>query len=136
MADEDVLKQLDSTINAIESQRDWREQQRIDEEARLNAAWEQVLEAAAKLRSRLQGNPKLRYFTIARDGSEVGVSFHARSGGGSNMLSFHRRHPEGKFPTTNTIWCREQSVHDQRFDSAEAVIQKLVRHCAANLTGS
>ena len=133
--DKDVLDQLDQTINAIESHRDWRAQKRAEEARALDEAWDEVLAAAHKLRSKLQGNPKLRYFSIARDNSQVAISFHAR-GASANLLSLYRQHPEGKFPATQAIWCREPGRDDSRFDNGADAVEKMVRHCAGNLTAA
>lgn len=131
----DVLDQLDDTVNAIESHRDWRAKQRADEEAQLNQAWQEVLDAARALRSKLKDNAKLRYFSIARDEAQVAVSFR-RSGGGSHLLSLYRHHPENKFPTTTAIWCREAGRLDERCHTSADAVQKLVQHCALNITDS
>ncbi len=130
--DKDILKQLDSTINAIEEHHDWRSRQRAEEEARLRVAWQKLLDAATQLRSKLKDNPKLRYFSIARDGSEVAVSFRSYAAS-SNLMTFYRDHPDGKFQTTLAIWCREPGQDDKRFMVGDDAIQHLVRHCAGNL---
>lgn len=131
--DKDVLSQLDETINAINSHRDWRSQQRAEEEQRLNQAWQAVLDAAKTLRAKLKDNPKLRYFSISREQDQVAVSFR-RSGGGSHLLTLYRNHPEDKFPTTTAIWAREEGLMDKRFQSGDDAVQCLVQHCAVNIT--
>ncbi|ORE89160.1 hypothetical protein ATO7_04755 [Oceanococcus atlanticus] len=131
-SEKDILQQLDSTINAIEEHRDWRSKQRAEEEAKLRAAWQQLLDAATQLRGKLKDNPKLRYFSIARDGSEIAISFRTNAAS-SNLMSFYRDHPEGMYNTTLAIWCREPGRDDRRFQSADDAIQLMVRHCAGNL---
>ena len=133
-SDKDVLNQLDETVSAIERHRDWRAKQTADEEGQLDQAWQSVISAAKKLREKLRGNPGLRYFSIARDESQVAVSFR-QSGAGSNLLTLYRRHPEDKYPTTMAIWCREEGRADRRFTSGAESVECLVRHCAANLVG-
>ncbi len=133
-SEKDVLSQLDETVNAIESHRDWRSKQRAEEEAKLDQAWKDVLKAATQLRGKLRENPKLRYFSIARDGSQVAVSFRL-GGGGSHLLTLYRNHPEDKFPATTAIWCREEGKLDTRFHSSEDAVQALVQHCALNISG-
>lgn len=131
-SDKDILEQLDSTINAIEEHRDWRSRQRAEEDARLEAAWKELLDAAKQLRSKLKDNPKLRYFSISRDGLEVAISFRSHAAS-SNLMTFYRHHPEGKFTTTQAIWCREPGRDERRFQAAADAIQHMVRHCAGNL---
>ncbi len=133
-AGKDVLDLLDSTISAIESDRDGRARQQAQAEQNLAQAWQDVLDAAAALRGKLRGKPQLRYFNIARDGSQIAISFHSQSPGASSLLMLFRAHPEGKFPTTKAIWCREPGQDDKRFQQADEAVRKMVRHCAANLT--
>ncbi|MGJ8668565.1 MAG: hypothetical protein ACSHXK_03655 [Oceanococcus sp.] len=132
-SDKDVLSKLDDTVNAINSHRDWRAQQHADEEDRLNQAWQAVLDAAKALRTKLKDNPKLRYFSIAREQDQVAVSFR-RTGGGSHLLTLYRHHPENKFPATMAIWVREEGRMDRRVQAADEAVQCLVQHCALNIT--
>ena len=132
-ADQDVLSQLDETVNAINSHRDWRAQKRAEEEAQLNQAWQSVLDAAKTLRTKLKDSEKLRYFSISREQDQVAVSFR-RGGGGSHLLTLYRHHPEDKFPTTVAIWAREEGLMDRRFQSGKEAVQCLVQHCAVNIT--
>ena len=131
--DEDVLGQLDARIDAIKSHRNWREKKRDEAVEALDEAWDRVLEAARVLRGRLRGNPRVRYFTIARDQTAVTVSFH-QSGGGSDLLSLHRFHPEGRFPMTHCIWSRRPGLADGRHTDGREAVDLLVRHCAAHLS--
>lgn len=131
-ADDDILKQLDAKVSSIQLHKSWREEKQREQSLQLEQEWQQFLGAARKLRGRLHGHPKLRYFSIARDESNVSVSFRG-SGATSQLLSFYRANPEGKFETQPMFWCREEGRLDEKVTTARELNERLLRHCASVL---
>ncbi len=122
---------LSKEIESIRAHRQAVEQQAKGTAAHVDAEWASVLEAAAQLRQELAGHERLRYFHIARDSSEVSVAFNRDRGPSS--LSLSRRHPDGKYPNAEYIWCRELGCDDQRFVDGESALRVLIKHCAGNV---
>jgi len=129
-----VTDLLDDTIGAIQSHRTATSQSRKELRARVDEAWATVLEAGRQLRSKLNGNERLRYFTIARDEQSIVVSFQGRgSNARGDLLELSRQHPDGQFTETEAIWVRETGRNDQRYTCGDDTVKLLVRFCARNL---
>ncbi len=129
-----VTDLLDDTIGAIQSHRTATSESRKELKQRVDAAWESVLDAARQLRIKINGNARLRYFTIARDDKSVTVSFQGRqSNARGDLLELSRYHPDGQYAETEAIWVRESGRPDQRLHSGEEAVKLLVRFCARNL---
>lgn len=133
--DEDILKQLDERVSSIQQHQHWRDQQKLDRESQLDTEWQKFLVSAGKLRTRLQGHPKLRYFSIARDQSQVAVSFRLGVSA-SRMVTFYRSNPEGKIEVPPRFWCREEGRLDEKLTTAKELNERLLRHCASALAAS
>lgn len=127
--EKDVLDLLNDRISSIQSHRQTRQDQRTAQQIARTAAWEEFLSAAGKLRASLRSHPKLRYFSIARDGSQVAVSFREQ-GAESGLVTFYYSHPDGKVEVLPAFWCREAGRIDEKYDNSSDVIDRLVRHCA------
>lgn len=129
-----VTDLLDDTIGAIQSHRSATSESRKILKQRVDAAWESVIEASRQLRGKLSGNPRLRYFTVSRDGNSVMISFQGRqSNARGDLLELSRHHPEGQFTETEAIWVRESNHDDQRLNSGDEAVKLMVRFCARNL---
>ena len=131
----DILDQLDASINAIETHREATQKQRQTEAQKVDQVWAAVVESAKKLRAKLVGNEKLRYFTISRDQTEITVSFRSTDPGGKgHMINYNRHHPQGKYPGTDAVWVNEPGRREERMVDEEAAVKRLVHFCASNLT--
>ncbi len=130
-----IGKLLSQEIDAIESHRNAMRQEAEATTESVDRAWRVVLVTARDLKTRVVGQPRLRYFNIARDGSEITISFRGITDQQKDIRNFslHRQHPEGRHRTTDVIWCHETYQDERRFRNAEDVIRLMVKFCAVNM---
>ncbi|WP_420426638.1 hypothetical protein [Algiphilus sp.] len=133
MSDDNAVDKLKNSIDAIQSHRDFEARRAAEQQRGVDEGWQAVLRAARDLRDQLKDNPRLRYFVVALDRSEVSVRFEAK-GSNSALLSLYRRHPEGRFPSINAIWILEPGRKDRYVTSGDEAVEALVYHCAVNMT--
>lgn len=125
---------LSDTIGAIQSHRKATSEIRQARLEDIEAAWTAVLNASRELRGKISADPRVRYFTIARDNGSVSVSFRAPDAGArGDLIEMHRHHPEGRYPDTHAIWVRESDREERRLTNGEEAVTLLVRFCARNL---
>ncbi|MEN8719217.1 MAG: hypothetical protein ABF296_02995 [Oceanococcaceae bacterium] len=132
-----VTELLDETIGAIASHRHATNLSRAEQIQQIDRAWDELCRAARELRPRVANNDKVRYFTVARDGLSIAVSFrgsHREAKG--QLLEMSRHHPDGMYRETEAIWVRETGRADQRLVESKDAVKFLVNFCAHNLADS
>lgn len=132
-----VTELLDETIGAIASHRHATNLSRAEQIQQIDRAWDELCRAARELRPRVANNDKVRYFTVARDGLSIAVSFrgsHSETRG--RLLEMSRHHPDGMYGDTQAIWVRESGREEKRIYESKDAIKSLVNFCAHNLADS
>ncbi|HXG28787.1 MAG TPA: FHA domain-containing protein [Nevskiales bacterium] len=121
---------VDSMLNAIRSHREQERTLELRRREQVNQEWKKLLEAAATLKKRVGNHPRVKFFDIARDHSEVLIRIQ-REGGltGQHTILIARQHPHNPSPL-ETIWLIESGRPDKHMDSCEEIMRDVMNTLA------
>jgi pSer/pThr/pTyr-binding forkhead associated (FHA) protein len=121
---------VDSMLNAIRSHREQERTLELRRREQVNQEWKKLLEAAATLKKRIGSNPRVKFFDIARDQSEVLIRIQ-REGGmtGQHTILIARQHPHNPSPL-ETIWLIESGRPDKHLDNCEDIMREVMNTLA------
>jgi pSer/pThr/pTyr-binding forkhead associated (FHA) protein len=121
---------VDSMLNAIRSHREQERTLELRRREQVNQEWKKLLEAAATLKKRVGNHPRVKFFDIARDQSEVLIRIQ-REGGltGQHTILIARQHPHNPSPL-ETIWLIESGRPDKHLDSCEEIMRDVMNTLA------
>jgi hypothetical protein len=121
---------VDSMLNAIRSHREQERTLELRRREQVNQEWKKLLEAAATLKKRIGSHPRVKFFDIARDQSEVLIRIQ-REGGmtGQHTILLARQHPHNPSPL-ETIWLIESGRPDKHVDNCEDIMRDVMNTLA------
>ena len=121
---------VDNMLEAIRSHRTYERTLQTRRKESLNQEWKKLIEATTTLKKRIAGNPRVKFFDIARDQSEILIRIQ-REGRktGQHSILIARNHPHNPSPT-ETIWLIESGEPEKNHDSCEDVMRSVMRTLA------
>lgn len=130
-SEEDKNKDLvERAIDAIRSHRDSERTLQMKRRERLEQEWQKLLEVAESLKKRLVGNPRVRFFDISRNKSDIMIRVAKEHGQtGQQAILISRQHPHTPSPH-ETIWYIETGKPDKHYDNAEEITREMMRTLA------
>lgn len=121
---------LDALVGSIRSHR---ERERAAKEAfqvQLQEQWQKTLVYAEQLKSKVDKDPRVKYFSVSRRANDVMIRFQRDSASPVQMLYLSLQHPDEKNHALSGIWFRRSGEHDRCMQSADEVATELVSEMA------
>ncbi len=121
---------VDSMLSAIRSHREQERTLELRRREQVGKEWKKLVEAAATLKKRIGAHPRVKFFDIARDQSEILIRIQ-REGGttGQHTILIARQHPHNPSPL-ETIWLIESGRPDKHMESCEDIMRDVMNTLA------
>lgn len=124
---------LEHQIGAIQSHRSTlADKERLQREA-FEAGWTSVLEAAQVMRMRFADDPRVPYFFINREQTEIVARVAAAKGGPTVTLSLSRTVPGESTADGQRAWFRVLGEEPTGYKEPDKAMEELVRRLASRL---
>lgn len=117
---------VDRALDAIRSHRDSERTLQLRRRDKLDEEWKKLIEVAESLKKRLGTHPRIKYFDISRQKSDIMLRI-ARDDNkpGQHTILISRQHPHTPSPV-ETIWYIESGRPEKHCDSAETITRDLM----------
>lgn len=117
---------VDRAIDAIRSHRDSERTLQLRRRDKLDEEWKKLLEVAESLKKRLNNHPRVQYFDVSRQKSDIMVRIaRADNKPGQHTILISRQHPHTPSPV-ETIWYLESGRPEKHCESAEIITRDLM----------
>lgn len=125
------LDLLDELVGSIRSHRKKELSAKEQKQAMFQAEWQKVLQFAEQLRGKLQGDPRVLYFAIARGGHDVMMRIKPSPNAAVILIMLSPHHPDsdGEHDITG-LWLRRTGEQDQSFPTADQLKADVIRSLA------
>jgi hypothetical protein len=125
---------FDQMVTGIRRDRRSQERDVIDQNTKIEADWQHVLNSMRELQRKVANHRNLIYFTISRDNNEISIKVvdHGAKRGYS-IYTLARHHPAGAHPTLNAVWLIEFPARERHYYDAKAAMAELVTRIAGSL---
>ena len=121
---------VDSMLEAIRSHREQERTLEIRRKEAVNREWRKLVDAAVALKKKVGGHPRVKFFDIARDQSEILIRIQREgSRGGQHTILIARQHPHNPSPL-ETIWLIESGNPDKHKESSEDIMRDVMKTLA------
>lgn len=121
---------VDNMLEAIRSHREHERTQEVRRKETVAQEWKKLIEATTTLKKRIAGNPRVKFFDIARDQSEILIRIQREgSRTGQHSILIARQHPHQPSPL-ETIWLIETGSPDKHKESCEEIMRDVMKTLA------
>ncbi len=125
---------FDQMVTGIRRDRQVQQRETQDQQSKIDADWQHVLESMRELERKVQGHPNLIYFTISRDQRDISVKLVDHNDKrGYSLFTLSRRHPAGAHPSLNAVWLIEFPLREWHYYDAKEAMAELVLRIAGHL---
>ena len=120
------LGELDRLIGSIRSHRSSEGQQQEQKRAQLREEWQQVMRYCTALKTRLDSEPRVRFFEISERHSTVILRVLRKEGEPVQSLRLTYRRGSARAGSDDGIWLSEPQQADRRFETCAETTRHLV----------
>jgi len=99
----------------------------------LDAEWKQVVAALRQCQARLARHPKVPFFTISRDETEVSVKVSDGSSPRGAYVILSRSHPTRRDAPPTEVWLTEVGQPEKAFADAADAMAELIGRVASRI---
>lgn len=124
---------LEQQISGIQSRRTEVAMNAQQAKQRFEQAWRETVIAARQLQGKVQTNPKVKYYVISRDESEVNVKIIENSKRGYSNLTLSLKHPENDIKQEGRCWFGVLGEDPRSFTEPKEALEEFVRRIASRL---
>lgn len=132
-ADAPDMSELDRLMGAIRTYRSSEDQQNAKKQEESLQEWKKVLSYCDALKTRLNNEPRVRYFEISDRRSEVVIRIERNAGQPTQMLMLTRGHMDQRQHAQDGIWLRQTAQADKRYETCADVMRDVVTTVARML---
>ncbi|WP_162932597.1 FHA domain-containing protein [Solimonas sp. K1W22B-7] len=121
---------LDQLVGSIRSHREREQSEREQVQERLRGEWNLAVTYAEQLKLKLDGDPRVHYFTISRRNNDLIIRSQRSPDSPIQFTQLSMDHPEDKGHALTGLWLRRSGQHDRCYETAREALSELIRELA------